>query len=193
MACTWRGGGELEGVGQGRSRALTGLDGHGRFRLTFPIVPYILDHSSKRREQSNGRDRVVPPRAGVSPRGALPSRDVLRCRRPRRAHPRPCFDGRSPSRRSRTAWPSAGAVGFGFDVLDRGVAAAEALGAWTWSTPGFSMGVMPAQKLAQTRAGAAGRCSSTPACRSPSLAMLGPRVCQSRSMGWTLTRNSRAG
>ena len=33
---------------------------------------------------------------------------------------------------------------------------------------GFSLGVMPAQKLAQTRAGARGACCSTPACRCPS-------------------------
>lgn len=44
----------------------------------------------------------------------------------------------------------------GFDtLLDRGVAAAEALPA-NIVYAGFSMGVMPAQKLAQTRAGAKG-------------------------------------
>lgn len=46
------------------------------------------------------------------------------------------------------------AVGFGA-ILDRGVAEAEALGANNVYA-GFSMGVMPAQKLAQTRAGARG-------------------------------------
>jgi dienelactone hydrolase len=44
----------------------------------------------------------------------------------------------------------------GFDaILDRGVGAAEALGT-DMVYAGFSMGVMPAQKLAQTRAGARG-------------------------------------
>lgn len=46
------------------------------------------------------------------------------------------------------------AVGFGA-ILDRGVAEAEALGA-NKVYAGFSMGVMPAQKLAQTRAGTRG-------------------------------------
>lgn len=45
-------------------------------------------------------------------------------------------------------------VGFG-TILDRGVAEAEALGP-DLVYAGFSMGVMPAQKLAQTRAGARG-------------------------------------
>jgi dienelactone hydrolase len=48
----------------------------------------------------------------------------------------------------------AGTVGFD-TILDRGVAAAEALGP-NLVYAGFSMGVMPAQKLAQTRAGARG-------------------------------------
>lgn len=44
----------------------------------------------------------------------------------------------------------------GFDtVMDRGVAAAEALGTEVVYA-GFSLGVMPAQRLAQTRAGAKG-------------------------------------
>ena len=45
-------------------------------------------------------------------------------------------------------------VGFG-TILDRGVTDAEALGSDVVYV-GFSMGVMPAQKLAQTRAGAQG-------------------------------------
>ena len=45
-------------------------------------------------------------------------------------------------------------VGFG-TILDRGVAEAEGLGAHV-VYGGFSMGVMPAQKLAQTRPGARG-------------------------------------
>ena len=48
----------------------------------------------------------------------------------------------------------AGAVGFG-NLLDRGVAAAESLGT-NLVYGGFSLGVMPAQKLAQTRPGARG-------------------------------------
>ena len=48
----------------------------------------------------------------------------------------------------------AGTVGFG-TILDRGVAAGAELGTGLVYA-GFSMGVMPAQKLAQTRAGARG-------------------------------------
>lgn len=48
----------------------------------------------------------------------------------------------------------AGAIGFG-TILERGVSAAEALGT-DLVYAGFSMGVMPAQKLAQSRAGARG-------------------------------------
>jgi dienelactone hydrolase len=48
----------------------------------------------------------------------------------------------------------AGSVGFGA-ILDRGVAEAEVLGE-DLVYAGFSMGVMPAQKLAQTRPGARG-------------------------------------
>ena len=48
----------------------------------------------------------------------------------------------------------AGTVGFG-TILDRGVAVAESLGQ-NMVYAGFSMGVMPAQKLAQTREGARG-------------------------------------
>ena len=45
---------------------------------------------------------------------------------------------------------------FGFDaIIDRGVSVTEALGT-ELVYAGFSMGVMPAQKLAQTRLGAAG-------------------------------------
>jgi|SRR5580698_344637 dienelactone hydrolase len=48
----------------------------------------------------------------------------------------------------------AGEIGFG-EVLERGVRAAEALPAGVVYA-GFSLGVLPAQKLAQTRAGARG-------------------------------------
>jgi dienelactone hydrolase len=48
----------------------------------------------------------------------------------------------------------AGEIGFG-EVLERGVRAAEALPAGLVYA-GFSLGVLPAQKLAQTRAGARG-------------------------------------
>lgn len=57
----------------------------------------------------------------------------------------------------------AGAIGFG-TILDRGVTAAESLGT-DLVYAGFSMGVMPAQKLAQSRAGARGAlffCSCLP-------------------------------
>lgn len=57
-----------------------------------------------------------------------------------------------------------GEIGFD-DMRDRGVRAADELPAGIVYA-GFSFGVMPAQKLAQTRPGARGRCFSTPACRS---------------------------
>jgi dienelactone hydrolase len=63
------------------------------------------------------------------------------------------FDGRTfPTLEEGMA--HAGAIGFG-TILDRGVSAAESLGT-DLVYSGFSMGVMPAQKLAQTRAGARG-------------------------------------
>lgn len=63
------------------------------------------------------------------------------------------FDGRTfPTLEEGIAY--AKAVGFGA-ILDRGVAEAEALGA-NMVYAGFSMGVMPAQQLAQTRTGARG-------------------------------------
>lgn len=57
----------------------------------------------------------------------------------------------------------AGAGGFG-SILTRGVAAAEALRA-NLVYAGISMGVMPAQKLAQSRAGARGALFFEPAFR----------------------------
>ena len=63
------------------------------------------------------------------------------------------FDGRTfPTLEEGIAY--AGSVGFG-TILDLGVAAAEPFG-MDLVYAGFSMGVMPAQKLAQTRAGARG-------------------------------------
>jgi dienelactone hydrolase len=63
------------------------------------------------------------------------------------------FDGRTfPTLEEGMA--HAGATGFG-TILDRGVTAAESLGT-DLVYSGFSMGVMPAQKLAQSRAGARG-------------------------------------
>jgi dienelactone hydrolase len=63
------------------------------------------------------------------------------------------FDGRTfPTLEEGMA--HAGAIGFG-TILDRGVTAAESLGT-DLVYSGFSMGVMPAQKLAQSRAGARG-------------------------------------
>lgn len=63
--------------------------------------------------------------------------------------------------------------GFGA-LLERGVQAAEGLPA-ELIYAGFSLGVLPAQKLAQTRAGAKGACCSTPASRRPSSVALGRR------------------
>ena len=72
------------------------------------------------------------------------------------------FDGRTfPTLEEGMAY--AGVVGFG-TILNRGVAAAESLGT-DLVYAGFSMGVMPAQKLAQSRPGARGAlffCSCLP-------------------------------
>ena len=78
----------------------------------------------------------------------------------------------------------------GFDTfMERGVAAAEGLSdALVYA--GFSLGVMPAQRLAQTRPEPKGRCSSTPACRCRSSARPGQPTCPSRCTGWTATRSS---
>ena len=56
-----------------------------------------------------------------------------------------------------------GQLGFG-EIIDRGERAANELPD-ELVYAGFSLGVVPAQKLAQTRAGARGCCSSTPASR----------------------------
>lgn len=70
-------------------------------------------------------------------------------------------------------------VGFG-TVVERGWRAAEGLPD-TLVYAGFSLGVLPAQMLAQTRPGAEGACCVTPVCHPPSLAAPGHRASRSRS------------
>ena len=55
---------------------------------------------------------------------------------------------------------------------------------------GFSLGVVPAQKLAQTRQGPVGLCCATPSCRRASSAR-GRTTCPHRCTAWTLTPTSR--
>ena len=69
------------------------------------------------------------------------------------------FDGRTFGTHRRGPRPRRGA-GFG-ELIERGVRAADDLPN-ELVYAGFSLGVLPAQKLAQTRAGARGRCCSTP-------------------------------
>ena len=71
-----------------------------------------------------------------------------------------------------------GELGFG-KVLERGESAVDGLPA-ELVYAGFSLGVVPAQKLAQTCPGRAGRFYSTPASLYQSMGRHGPRVCQYR-------------
>ena len=88
---------------------------------------------------------------GLTP-GVVAFADALRAAG-HTVHTPDLFDGRTfPTIEAGIA--HAGTVGFG-TILDRGVAEAEALRP-ELVYAGFSMGVMPAQKLAQTRAGARG-------------------------------------
>jgi dienelactone hydrolase len=74
----------------------------------------------------------------------------------------------------------AGELGFG-EVIERGVRAARGLPA-ELVYAGFSLGVLPAQKLAQTRPGAGGALLSPPASRCRSSAPRGPAGCPCRCM-----------
>ncbi|GCA49951.1 hypothetical protein KGO5_02397 [Sinorhizobium sp. KGO-5] len=82
----------------------------------------------------------------------------------------------------------------GFDEMrERGVRVADELPpALVYA--GFSFGVLPAQKLAQTRAGAREHCSSTLACRSVASGPSDPgrMASRSRSMVWRTIRSSSA-
>jgi dienelactone hydrolase len=72
--------------------------------------------------------------------------------------------------------------GVGFpEIIRRGSDAAKGLPAEIVYA-GFSLGVLPAQALAQTRPGARARCSSMGACRPQSSGPRGPRLSLSRSM-----------
>jgi dienelactone hydrolase len=79
-------------------------------------------------------------------------------------------------------------IGFPDEVIGRGARAVEGLPA-ELVYAGFSLGVLPAQKLAQTRPGARGALLFTPACRCRRSALPGPKACRCRCMGWT-TRSS---
>jgi len=70
-------------------------------------------------------------------------------------------------------------VGFG-TMMERGLRAADSLPN-SIVYAGFSLGVMPAQKLAQTRPGATGPCCSTRVLRPPSSAARGRKASRSRS------------
>lgn len=101
------------------------------------------------------------------------------------------FDGRTfPSIEAGIAY-----IGeIGFDAMrERGVRLADELPP-TLIYAGFSFGVLPAQKLAQTRPGPAGLCSSTPACRSAASGPSDPGQTASRcrSTAWTTIRFSSA-
>lgn len=88
---------------------------------------------------------------GLSP-GIVAFAEELR-RAGHTVHTPDLFDGRTfPSIEAGVAF--AGEIGFG-EVVERGVRAAEGLPAGLVYA-GFSLGVLPAQKLAQTRAGARG-------------------------------------
>ena len=67
------------------------------------------------------------------------------------------------------------------EIIRRGSEAAKDLPA-DIVYAGFSLGVLPAQALAQTRPGARGRFSSMRACRPPSSGPRGPRPSLSRSI-----------
>jgi dienelactone hydrolase len=100
--------------------------------------------SRPRRRQGGGIDRgtPIPPRAG--PDRGLPRLTV---------HTPDLFDGRTfPSIDEGMAF--VGELGFG-EIIDRGERAASALPS-ELVYGGFSLGVVPAQKLAQTRPGAQG-------------------------------------
>jgi hypothetical protein len=81
-------------------------------------------------------------------------------------------------------------LGFPDEIISRGERAVEALPN-ELVYAGFSLGVLPAQKLAQTRAGARGGLSSTRAFR-PAPSEAGRQACRCRSMAWTTTRSSSA-
>jgi dienelactone hydrolase len=81
----------------------------------------------------------------------------------------------------------------GFDeVTERGVQAAEALPA-ELVYAGFSLGLGPAQRLAQTRPGARARYYSTLACRYRSSVRRGRRGFPCRSTRWSPTQSSTTG
>lgn len=82
----------------------------------------------------------------------------------------------------------AGEIGFG-EIIERGVRAADELPSGVVYA-GFSLGVLPAQKLAQTRPGARGRCCSTRVCRRRSSGPRGRWTYRCRSTRWRQTRSS---
>jgi dienelactone hydrolase len=115
----------------------------------FPIVPYfwIID----RKERAMAEIVLFHHVQGLTP-GVRAFADKLRGAG-HTVHTPDLFDNRTFSTLEE-GMAHAGSIGFA-TILDRGVAAGESLGQDVVYA-GFSMGVMPAQKLAQTRAGAHG-------------------------------------
>ena len=81
-------------------------------------------------------------------------------------------------------------VGFE-EVIGRGVREAERLPNGLVYA-GFSLGVLPAQKLAQTRPGARGALLFYSCVPTSEFGSSGPQTCRYRSTGWTPTRTSSA-
>lgn len=98
------------------------------------------------------------------------------------------YDGRT-FRDLREGVAYAEQVGFP-EIVRRGSDAAKELPA-DIVYAGFSLGVLPAQALAQTRPGRGGRFSSMGACRPPSSGPRGRRRSLSRSTRWTLMNGPR--
>jgi dienelactone hydrolase len=119
-------------------------------QTTISDCPVNVDQSLSRRSAESMAEIVLFHHAqGLTP-GVAAFAEQLRAAG-HTVHTPDLFDGRTFTTLDEGI-AYAGSVGFG-TILDRGVAVAEALAA-DLVYAGFSMGVMPAQKLAQTRAGA---------------------------------------
>lgn len=82
-------------------------------------------------------------------------------------------------------------IGFG-EVIERGLRAVKGLPN-ELVYAGFSLGVVPAQRLAQTRPGARGALLCSAVSLPLSLGPRGPRPCPCRSTRWRQTRSSTTG
>ena len=99
----------------------------------------------------DGRGTAVPPRTGADPRGRAFAEELRRAGHT--VHTPDLYDGRTFDTID-DGIAYAKEIGFG-EVIERGVRAADGLPA-ELVYAGFSLGVLPAQKLAQTRPGARG-------------------------------------